>query len=222
MSHKPKSAIELAEELLAKAAGDDDPWLMSYADLVTNLLAFMVVLVSMAGISFSSIEQIEGVFSGMESDQAPPLEQLSEEIKQLADAEGLSGKVETALDKQGLAIQLQDRILFPSGVANLTPDGRGLVKKLSKLLQRLPAKYRVDVEGHTDDVPIRTARFSSNWDLAAARALEVRSDLAADGVTDQRLSITAYADTRPAKAPAKATRDERRRRNRRVVIRVYY
>lgn len=218
---KPKSAIELAEELLAKAESDEDPWLISYADLVTNLLAFMVVLVSIAGISFESVDAIEGVFSHMDREKQP-LQQLSTEIKQLADAEGLSGKVEAAIDKEGLAIQLQDRILFPSGVASLSTEGKGLVEKLANLLQKLPAKYKVEVEGHTDDVPISTARFKSNWDLAAARALEVRQDLARYGVADHRLSITAYADTRPAPAPNGAGLEERRRRNRRVVLRVYY
>jgi chemotaxis protein MotB len=219
---KPKSAIELAEELLAKAESDEDPWLISYADLVTNLLAFMVVLVSMAGFSFRTAEAIEGIFEQIEDRKAPPLVELGKEIKQLADAEGLSGKVEAAIDKEGLAIQLQDQILFPSGVATLTPEGRSLVRKLGKLLGALPPKYKVDVEGHTDDVPISTPRFSSNWDLSAARALEVRKDLETDGVADDRLSITAYADTRPAPSPDGATREDRRKRNRRVVIRVYY
>jgi chemotaxis protein MotB len=217
-----KSAVEQAEELLAKAEGDEDPWLLSYADLVTNLLAFMVVLVSMAGISFESMEAIEGVFTQLDSSKAPPLKKLSDEIRQLAIAEGLGGKVETDIDEQGLAIQLQDRILFPSGVATLSPDGTGLVKKLANLLKRMPDRYRVDVEGHTDDVPIATARFRNNWELAAARALTVRESLEQDGVPDERLSITAFADTRPAKAVETDTLDERRRRNRRVVIRVYY
>jgi chemotaxis protein MotB len=217
-----KSAVEVAEELLAKAEGDEDPWLLSYADLVTNLLAFMVVLVSMAGISFESMEAIEGVFTQVDEQKAPPLKQLSNEIRQLALAEGLAGKVETAMDREGLAIQLQDRILFPSGVATLSTEGMDLVKKLANLLKRLPDRYKVDVEGHTDDVPIATLRFRNNWELAAARALTVRESLETDGVPDERLSITAYADTRPAKAPDTDSLDERRRRNRRVVIRVHY
>ena len=217
-----RSAVEMAEELLAKAEGDEDPWLLSYADLVTNLLAFMVVLVSMAGISFESMEKIEGVFSQLDESKPPPLKQLSEEIKQLAEAEGLAGKVEAALDKEGLAIQLQDRILFPSGVATLSNEGNALVTKLANLLKRLPDRYKVDVEGHTDDVPIATARFASNWELSAARALTVRGNLERDGVPDERLSITAYADTRPAVGPKVESLEERRRRNRRVVIRVYY
>lgn len=217
-----RSAVELAEELLAKAEGDEDPWLLSYADLVTNLLAFMVVLVSMAGISFQSMEAIEGVFTQLDPNMPPPLTKLSHEIEQLAEAEGLGGKVEAALDTEGLAIQLQDRILFPSGVATLSPDGQELVKKLANLLKRLPDRYKVDVEGHTDDVPIATARFKSNWDLSAARALTVRQDLEMYGVPDDRLSITAYADTRPAKSREGENLDERRRRNRRVVIRVHY
>ncbi len=217
-----KSAVEQAQDLLAKAEGDEDPWLLSYADLVTNLLAFMMVLVSMAGISFESMEAIEGVFTNLDARRPPPLQELSDEIKQLAAAEGLAGKLEPAIDKEGLAIQLQDRILFPSGVATLSTEGTQLVTKLAGLLKRLPDRYKVDVEGHTDDVPIATARFRNNWELSAARALMVRETLERDGVPDERLSITAYADTRPAKGPDGENLEDRRRRNRRVVIRVYY
>lgn len=223
------SAIEVAQELLAKAEDADDPWLISYADLVTNLLAFMVLLVSMAGISFESVEEIPRVFS---ADRArPPLETLEGDIAALAAAEGLTGRVAAEVDREGLAIRLEDEILFPSGVAALTPEGQALVEKVAGLLGKVPDRYRVIVEGHTDDVPISTPRFASNWALSAARAIEVRDTLSKGGIADRRLSIAAYADTRPPRelegAPAggpsaAASLEARRRRARRVVIRVAY
>ncbi len=212
--------MEAAQDLLAKAEDQEDPWLISYADLVTNLLAFMVLLVSMAGISFESIEAIPGVFTS--DKHPPPLKTLSAEIMKLAEEEGLQGKVATDVDQEGLAIQLEDRILFPSGVSSLSSDGGGLVDKLARLFQKMEERYRVRVEGHTDDVPISTAKFRDNWDLSAARALEVRRRLAEAGVAEERLSIVAYADQRPAKVPEGLSIDEVRARNRRVVIRVFY
>ena len=214
-----RSGVEIAKDLLEKASDGEDPWLMSYADLVTNLLAFMVLLVSMAGISFESIDAVHNVFDG---DEQPPLRALSADVLKLADAEGLAGKVVTDVDQGGLEIRLQDRILLPSGVDNISTEGQELVGKLARLLSKLPERYRVVVEGHTDDVPIATAKFRSNWDLSASRAIEVRNHLSGAGVRDGRLTISAFAETQPVKAPADLPLEELRRRNRRVVIRVYY
>lgn len=215
-----KSGVEVAQEILHKRQEFDDPWLLSYADLVTNLLAFFVLLVSMATISFETIDALPGAFDSAQRKQ-PNLQTLSADMAEMIESEGLTGRVVAELDEQGLAIQLQDEIAFPSGVAKLSDDGTRLVDKIARLLDRLPPRYRVVVEGHTDDVPIRTAHFPSNWALASARALEVRRELAAEGIADDRLSISAYADTRPRDAPKGATLEARRRQNRRVVIRVY-
>ncbi len=215
-----KSGVELAQDLLAQAKDVEDPWLISYADLVTNLLAFMVLLVSLAGISFESMERLESVFENTK--KPPPLQALSKEIATLAEQEGLRNQVAAEVDNEGLAIRLSDQILFPSGVATLTDDGNKLVSKVARLLENIEDRYRVRVEGHTDDVPIKTARFSSNWELSAARALDVRNRLASSGVADERLSIAAYADTRPIKSEPDVSLVDRRRKNRRVVIRVHY
>ena len=217
------SAIEVAQELLAEAEDAEDPWLISYADLVTNLLAFMVLLVSMAGISFSSVDDLPRMFSS--SRERPPLEVLESDIAELARAEGLGGRVGVEVDAEGLAIRLQDRILFPSGVATLTAEGSRLVTKVADLLSKLPIRFRVRVEGHTDDVPIATPRFASNWELSAARAIEVRGAMIEDEALDPgRVAIAAYADTRPPRLDDETSLgvEERRRRARRVVIRVHY
>jgi chemotaxis protein MotB len=221
MRNGKKSAVELAQDLLSQAQEVEDPWLISYADLVTNLLAFMVLLVSMAGISFESIEAIEEAFDQTKRTQ-PTLRSMATEIEALAAREGLEGKVTADVDQEGLAIKLEDRILFPSGVATLSPDGQALVAKVARLIQTMPEKYRFRVEGHTDDVPISTARYRSNWALSADRALEVRQALASGGVGDARLAISAYADTRPAEVPEGTSVEARRAASRRVVIRVYY
>lgn len=212
-----KSAVEVAQDLLAQAEGGDDPWLISYADLVTNLLAFMVLLVSLAGISFSTVERVPAAFA---ADRSRPLSDLDAEVSALATREGLTGRVETQVDADGLAIRLEDAILFPSGVAELTAEGRTLVGQVGALLRELPDRYRVIVEGHADEVPISTPRYASNWELSAARALQVRSALAGVGFEDPRLSIAAFSNTRPPKDDGIEDLDARRRRARRVVIRV--
>ncbi len=215
-----KSAVEMAHESLSRASDFDDPWLLSYADLVTNLLAMFVLIVSMATISFEMIDGLPGAFDSERASQ-PNLQTLSADVATLIDKEGLTGRVVAEIDDQGLAIQLQDQIVFPSGVATLTSDGRGLVGRIAKLVGKLPSRYRVLVEGHTDDVPIKTAQFASNWELSAARALEVRAALTTQGVAKDRLAIAAYADNRPLAGQEGLSADQLRKRNRRVVIRVY-
>jgi len=215
-----RSAVEQAQDTLRRTAEFDDPWLLSYADLVTNLLAFFVLIVSVATISFETLDGLPSAFDSTRSRQ-PNLRTLSADVAELVEAEGLRGQVVAEMDEQGLAILLQDRIVFASGVASLSPDGTALVGKIGQLIQRLPDRYRVIVEGHTDDVPIATERFPSNWALSAARALEVRRELARLGVADRRLSIAAYADTRPLDPEGDEDRESARRRNRRVVLRVY-
>jgi chemotaxis protein MotB len=214
------SGVETASDVLSRQKEFEDPWLLSYADLVTNLLAFMVLIVSMASISFETIDALPAAFSST-TPKRTSLKTISADVQKLAEQEGLTGRVSVAVDNEGLAIQLEDRILFPSGIAALSPDGTNLVKKIAGLLGKIPERHVV-VEGHTDDVPIATARFASNWELSASRALEVRKTLSEAGVADQRLSIVAYADTRPAARTAdEPNLEERRRKNRRVVIRVY-
>lgn len=213
-----KSGVEEARDILERSRDVEDPWLLSFADMIINLLAFFVVLVSMATISFETIDALPGAFSSSKQAQ-PNLKTLSAELQQLFEKEGVEGKVVTRFDDEGLAIQIQDRIVFPSGGSGLTSEGLGLVEKIARLIR--DKDYQVLVEGHTDDVPIATAQFPSNWELSAARALEVRRHLAKSGIADQRLSIKAFAETRPLPKVEDETLEDQRRKNRRVVIRVY-
>lgn len=217
---RSRRGTDEAAEILASTRDVEDPWLLSFADLVVNLLAFFVLLVSMATISFDTLEALPAAFDSS-SRQRPTLRTLSTEVSQLVEAEGLVGRVVTRIDDDGLAIQIQDKIVFESGVAALSPEGRALVAKIARLLGRVPERYRVVVEGHTDDVPIATAQFPSNWELSAARALGVRRELAAAGFDDRRLAIKALADTEPLERLEGEAVEAFRQKNRRVVIRVY-
>jgi chemotaxis protein MotB len=117
-----------------------------------------------------------------------------------------------------LTVTIVDRVLFPSGQATLTPEGRRVMTRVGSVLARV-ADRGILVEGHTDDVPIGPAlreRFPSNWELSAARATEVVRFLARDaGVAPERLRAAGRADTEPA--ASNATEDGRRQ-NRRIEI----
>ncbi|MFN3830097.1 MAG: OmpA family protein [Tepidimonas ignava] len=98
--------------------------------------------------------------------------------------------------EDGLIFRIPSEVLFSAGEAELTPAGRAVIDRLLPTINRLP-DYTIVVEGHTDNVPIQTVRFPSNWELSAARAGSVVRHLEARGINPTRLRATGYADTRP-------------------------
>lgn len=123
----------------------------------------------------------------------------------------LAGRVEVNVMPDAVNLEISDNILFAPASAALTEGGRRLLDDLAATLKNLP--YELSVEGHTDDVPIRTARYPSNWELASARAGTVTRHLIEQGVAAGRVRAIGYADTRPR---AENTTPEGRARNRRV------
>ena len=113
----------------------------------------------------------------------------------LVAAHGEQQNLELLLDRHQLRLEVGNDILFPSGTADLADAGRSLLAELSDALS--DDRLKISVEGHTDDVPINTARFPSNWELSSIRATTVARELIALGVPQQRLRVTGYADTRP-------------------------
>jgi chemotaxis protein MotB len=120
--------------------------------------------------------------------------------------------------REGLTVNIVDRVLlFPSGQARLTPQGRDVIDKLARVLATTPAR-RIIIEGHTDDVPIGPelrARFPSNWELSTARATEVVRRLVERGMSPLALEAVGRADTRPV---ASNDTEDGRRHNRRIAI----
>lgn len=96
---------------------------------------------------------------------------------------------------EGLTLRIADNLLFASGQADLMSEGMALISQLTDILQRFQGE--ISVEGHTDNVPINTARFPSNWELSTARAISVLLYLELEGIADDRMRAVGYADTRP-------------------------
>lgn len=103
--------------------------------------------------------------------------------------------IELLFDRHQLRLEVGNDILFPSGTATLSAAGAELLVGLSAAL--LDERLQISVEGHTDDVPIATAQFPSNWELSSIRATTVARHLIALGVPEQRLRVTGHAGTRP-------------------------
>lgn len=124
---------------------------------------------------------------------------------------GLQGRVEVMRQPGGVNLEISDSILFTPASAALTEGGQALLEELAAILAGLP--YELSVEGHTDDRPIATERFPSNWELASARASRVTRSLIEEGIPAERVRAIGYADTRPRADNATV---DGRARNRRV------
>lgn len=205
---------------------DGGGWLLSYADLITLLTVFFVVLLSMSSVQLNRFDLLRSTFTPESPHDS--LTSLKSDLDSYIEQSELTYTVETALDRDGLSVRFTNAVLFDSGVAAVRADGREVLKKVTSLLSRIDSRYQVVIEGYTDDVPIHTAEFRSNWELSAERAIRVLEELVRAGIDQQRLSIQGFADTRPLAPPAGAEElepapslDEWRSQNRRVVLRVF-
>ena len=212
-------------------------WMVSYADFVTLLFAVFVVLFASAQSNKNAPQQIaEAVTHALKngsisealrvlrsesqpdatkvSPNQPGLQSSLETLNQKLAEEIATGKVDVRLDARGLVISLRQAAFFPSGQANIEPNTYPIIDKLAGVLTGLPNAVRL--EGHTDPVPIKNSRFSSNWELSAARSIAMLELLATrNHINRERLSIAGFADT----APLSSNDDEEgRAKNRRVDV----
>ncbi len=205
-----------------RARGHEEGWLLSYADLITNLLLFFVVLLSAANISKSKMQQITKAISG--EPQPESLESIQQQIEKAIVDKNLQEVVQTRLKDDGLELSLNSGFVFDSGRALLRPEFETPLSSMLQVLLPHSTTYNFAVEGHTDATPIvGSTQFASNWDLSAARALVVRERLEGVGIDRTRIRVEGYADTRPLpEAELQGmTVDQRNARLRRVVVRVY-
>lgn len=189
-------------EIHEKHGGEEgEPWLMSYADLMTLLFGFFVVMYS-----FSSEEdpkqwlkvrrEISTYFGGKYVNEYA---QMKEDVMiSLAQNPDLQNKVQLESSPEGLKISFQSHALFDSGEAKLRPKMLETLEVLSQLIQAYGSDtMAIVVEGHSDDVPIETPQFPSNWELSAARAGSVVRALQRSGMDAKNFEVKAFADTKP-------------------------
>lgn len=204
-------------------------WIVSYSDIMTIILTFFILLLSISTIAQTKYELIVQAFTG---EKAGNLTEVEQEIKEVIEEQGLSGEVETKLDMDGLQVSFSNALLFSSGEAKLRDRAESVLSPISDhLVHTLGPQYGIIVEGYTDDVPISNSRFASNWELSTSRAIVVREAIAAAGLDPRRVSVQGYADTRAAtdvdltqeeerSALDPAMLEEARAANRRVVLRI--
>lgn len=219
-------------------------WMVTYSDLVTQLLAFFVLLFSISVIDVQRFQSLISAFRasvgildmGRSFEQktlvgSPPvaiaptpvpagnrltmqLQQVMQELAAQLEAGGLPSSVELVPEERGLVVRLAERVLFDLGKADLRSDARQVLDVLAGVLARVPNPVRV--EGHTDNLPIRTERFPSNWELSTARATTVvRYFVEQHRLDPRRFAAVGYGEYHPL---VPNTSDANRQKNRRVEV----
>ena len=207
--------------------GDSEDWLITYADAITLLMAFFVMMFSISEVSQDKYEEVAGgilsEMSGKQASVAQPFKTILSQ--QMENREEGEGKMDAEATRRGMTFNFDSKDIFKSGSAELI---RSAVPKLDRAAQMITLlgiqNYQVDVEGHTDDVPLSgKGRYPTNWELSASRATNVVKFLISRGVDPTRLRAIGYADTKPREPNRDANGRpirENQAKNRRVTIRV--
>ncbi|HVN48892.1 MAG TPA: flagellar motor protein MotB [Bacteroidota bacterium] len=210
-----------------------DRWLLTYSDLITLLLGLFVILYGMSKIDTEKYGQVvaalggvfgretAGVLNGndhvMPGGVSPLQAERNRILSTLEKALGgtqKQGLVTFSQNERGVTVHLMEALLFNSGSADLKSSSYKILDTLGSIIKRLPNDIRI--EGHTDDVPIHTDRFPSNWHLSVNRAVNTGYYMLNQyGLNAEKVSVVGYAEYRPL---VPNTSEENRARNRRVDI----
>ncbi|MHB0995329.1 MAG: OmpA/MotB family protein [Elusimicrobiales bacterium] len=198
MPVRVKGMIPEDDRRVAPVGEPAPPWMVNYADLMTELVCFFVILYALS--------------AALNKDMQKAQQEVQEMIK-----EGkMAGQVQ--MDKEGMRITLEEQsqvAFFESGKADLTDSMRSQMDKLAPVLMKLAEKHDVIVEGHTDNIPIATRQYASNWELSSARATSVVKDLLGKKFPPKHLAAVGYGEHHPI-APNDS--ELNRKKNRRVVF----
>lgn len=200
----------------------DEGWLLSYADLITNLLIFFAMLLAASEISPARMQQITQEISGVVRPES--LSSIQHELDQRIKSEGLEDMIRTELTDAGLQVSLDSGLVFDSGSASIKPVQEPVLDRMLQELADYAERYRFAIEGHTDSNPVApNSAYRSNWELSTDRANAVRARLESVGVDPARIRVEGYADTvpLPEEELVGLSSDERLARHRRVIVRIY-
>ncbi len=193
-------------------------WLITYSDMVTLLLSFFLLMYSFSVFSEETRQQLVDELRDVSKNEKVRVERRSEDLEKAAREIAAQFQKDQAFvenTETEVTVGLSSEVTFASGDDALSERGRDALVKVGTILAKLPNTVRI--EGHTDSIPMRGGRFSSNWHLSAGRAQSVVKLLLANGVDPRRIEVVGFGDVRP-----RATNDtpEGRAANRRIEIKI--
>jgi len=208
-------------------AHDEESWLLTYADTITNLMGFFALLLALSVIDKSKFK----VFTNSVKEQltneevSNSLEDLKKQLDSVFVKQTAQGVLDINMDRTGINMVAKNASFFASGEAVLLPEGEKIIQTVTKKIKGISDKFSVDVEGHTDNVPISNMQFPSNWELSSARSSNVVKYMISQGIDPMSIKASAFADTRPA-APNEDANGKplpkNQAENRRILVRIYY
>lgn len=195
-----------------------DRWLISYADFMTLMFTFFVALYALSSMDIVKLEKfslsLRQVFKVIDDPimlhHTRSEKSVAEELKAVLKNEE---NIAVNNEPRGIVITFSDSALFTSGSADVKSQADDVLGRIAEKLKTMPG--RVFIEGHTDNVPISGGRFSSNWELSAARASSVLHAFVGKGLDPYRFTISGYGEYRPV---ATNETTEGRGKNRRVEL----
>ncbi len=209
-------------------------WLATFGDMMSLLLAFFVLLFSFSSIQESKFQaamaSMQGALGVLDTYPTVPIhdnfehlpdmqrtlegvKKKVEEIKEHMEALKRSDEVKVSRNEEGLAIRLDSRFLFDLSSATLRSEAFEVLDGVMGSLKDLPNEVRV--EGHTDNLPIKSSLFPSNWELSTARAAAIIRYFESKGMDPRRMSAVGYGEWRPV---VRNDSPANRQKNRRVEI----
>ena len=232
----------MARRKFEESAENHERWLISYADFITLLFAFFVVMYAISSINEGKYRvfsvSLGDAFGGTAKSTAAPetqsitlptilqrkrteamkrekekLTRLATDLKSTLAPLVKEGKVRVTQNSRGVSVEINASVLFDPGDATLQPESTTALRQLAQILKADP--HAVQVEGHTDTTPISNALFPSNWELSAVRASSVVRLFVDAGVPPERLTAVGYSANVPV---APNDTPEGRARNRRVAV----
>ena len=214
-------------------ASAQDEWLVTYADAVTLLMAFFIMLISFSKIDLPMFEEVQAGIKkelGGTIDNTTPIFSLQANIQTVLDEASIlpPDQVNVGFDDKGVVIDFASGALFEPGSVDLGAQARAILSMIREEVDRPPYDtFLIDVEGHTDDrsvAEIGVAEvFASNWELSTAQAARVVRHFVELGLSPKWLRAVGYADTRPKLRNRDILGDpipENRDMNRRITIRL--
>lgn len=206
-----------------------EDWLISYADMVTLLMAFFLAMLSISHVDPMLFEQMKkGLRTdlGKDKDVKTPLGEIKHDLDSLLAKERAAGSVAVDLGREGIVVEFSSSAIYDPGRADIGPAAQANMDKVAQAIRNIDYyPFKVDIEGHTDNIPIKTLQFPSNWELSVSRATNIVKYLITQGISADRLKAAGYADTKP-KAPnvdsasGRALPDNQAK-NRRIVLRIH-
>lgn len=205
-------------EIRSETEEEEQIWLITLSDLMSLLLVFFIIFVALSQTSLSKKGSRSVPAENVPVEMADPTSQsIEREMQAVVASLGLGDEVSVQAGPREILITLREAITFPSGEDRVLFTSFPVLDAVARLIKDHPA-YQVEIEGHTDDRPIRNGRFPSNWELSVARSASVLRYLIENhGLDPARFTIKGYGEQRPL---VPNLTEEQRTQNRRVEIRL--